>query len=94
MNVLTGVGILVARGYLPPVVPLLYGRPLGESQLVPTLGLVIAPAVALGISVLNIFLSVFIQESLTKKILIISGFLVSILSTITILKIILLVGFF
>ena len=88
------VAIFLLKNLLPPVVPILYGRPTGEGQLLPTFGLSIAPMVSLGIIVLNLFMGRVLKESFNLKIFIAAGFLVSVLSAITVLKIILLVGFF
>ncbi len=94
INTLTLVFIFLAKNLLPPEVPLFYGNALGEAQLVKTLSLTIAPGASILILFINIFLSNIIEEVFLKKILIISSFFVSILSSITIFRIILLVGFF
>lgn len=86
--------VFVLKDLLPPQVPLYYGKPVGEDQLVPTLGLLIAPGVSLGIIIINIALSRIVSDVFFKKALIMSSFFVSLLTAITILKIIFLVGFF
>lgn len=86
--------ILILKNYLPPVVPFFYGLPVGSSQLVPTLGMLLAPGVNILIILLNIVLSNFSKDVFFKRTLIISGFFVSMLTTITVFKIIVLVGFF
>lgn len=94
LNLLTVLCVIAVRNFLPPISPLLYGRPEGASQLVPTLWLILTPAVALALTVLNLFLTRIVKDLFMQQILITSAFLVSLLSTITILKIIFLVGFF
>jgi hypothetical protein len=94
LNALSATVILILKSDLPPVVPLLYGRPVGSGQLVPTLGLLIAPCVCLLITIINALLSFLTKEDFIKKIFILSGFAISVLSAITIVKIVLLVGFF
>lgn len=78
---------------LPPVIPLFFGRPAGAGQLVPTFGLFIAPGAALIITLLNTILAIYLTDNFLKKILAVSSFFISLLSVITIIKIILLVGF-
>lgn len=78
---------------LPPVVPLLYGKPVGESQLVPSYALVIAPLTALLITIVNFMLTKFsLKDTFLKNILNWSTVLVSVLSFITVTKVIFLVG--
>ena len=94
LNAVSVIFIFALKGLLPPVVPLFYGLPAGSEQLAPTLGLVLAPAVGLIITTINIFISHLTQDSFLKKTLIIASALVSLLLSITVLKIVLLVGFF
>lgn len=94
INVLTLLSILLAKNLLPPEVPLFYGNAVGESQLIKSFLLVIAPTVSLLILVLNLLLLNMVDDSFLKKALVVSAFFVSILSCITVLKIIFLVGFF
>ncbi len=86
--------ILAFKSFLPPIVPLFYGRPFGESQLVPVLYLFFAPIVSVVITLANSGLAMLTEDSFSKKILISGAFLLSLLITITILKIIFLIGFF
>ena len=87
-------GIFFLQSFLPPVVPLFYGGTAGEGQLVPALGLLIAPGASLIITVLNIGLSMTTKDDFSKKALAISALVVSILTTITLIKIVFLIGFF
>jgi len=86
--------VVLLKDILPPEVPLFYGKPVGEMQLTSALGLLIAPIAAIFITVINIALNFWVRDLFAKKILIISAFFVSVLTAITILKIIFLVGFF
>lgn len=86
--------ILLVKGYLPPIVPLLYGRPSGESQLVPTLILLAAPALSIFFIIINWLITNLITDLFAKKLLIITTFLLSLLTSITVFKIIFLIGFF
>lgn len=85
--------VVVTRGNLPPVVPLFYGRPAGSTQLITTYGLAIAPASALVITIVNVFLSTRMNNEFLKKILSVASFLISVLSLTTVIRIIFLVGF-
>ena len=90
----TGVAIVALENYLPPVVPLFYGLPVGQDQLTSTFGLLIAPAVSALIAVINFLISFWVRDSFLRKVLAISSIILSILTTITVIKIIFLVGFF
>ena len=94
LNVLTALIILLFKSVIPPVVPLLYGRAIGESQLVGHFGLLIAPGASLFITFINLFLSSITEDLFLKRVYVASAFLVSILTTITVIKVIFLVGFF
>lgn len=94
LNLLTILVFLLVKNFLPPVVPLFYGRPGGEGQLVPAFGLLIAPILSIVFILINSLISNITQDLFTRKLLIVSAFLVSLLTTITFFKIIFLVGFF
>lgn len=78
---------------LPPVIPLFFGRPGGSGQLIATAGLFIAPGAALIITLMNTVLAVYLKDDFLKKIMAVSSFFISLLAMITVVKIILLVGF-
>ena len=86
--------LIILKNFLPPLVPLFYGRPTGAAQLTNTFGLVATPGASLLITAINIFLSFWVKDNFLKKLLAIAAIVVSILTAITIVKIILLVGFF
>lgn len=94
LNAASIVVILILKGNLPPVVPILYGLPVGTEQLTPTLGLLLAPLAGFIITAINTLISLFSKNVFLKRFLIISSAFVSLLLTIAIVKIILLVGFF
>jgi hypothetical protein len=94
LNIVSAVIIVILKGNLPPVVPLFYGLPIGAEQLAPTLELFLTPAAGLIITAINILISFISKDIFLKKLLIISGTFISLLLTITLIKIILLVGFF
>lgn len=86
--------IFILKDNLPPQVPLFYGLALGEDQLVSASQLTIPAILALSIIGLNAFLSTFFENLFLKQTLILGAFAVSLLSAITTVKIIFLVGSF
>lgn len=94
LNAVTGLIIFGGFNFLPPLLPLFYGQPEGQSQLVPKPEVLIAPLVAILITAVNITLARLIKNKFIQKILLVSSFFVSLLITITVIKITLLVGFF
>ncbi len=94
LNLITVISILGTKVFLPPVVPLFYGKPVGNDQLASNLFLLIVPIISFLISILNFIISNKLTDEFIKKILSISSFVVSFMAVITVIKIILLVGFF
>lgn len=92
LNLIAAVAVLLSRNHLPPVVPLFYGKPVGSGQLVSTYGLLLAPLAAFFITVINILLASKISGIFSKKIFSVASFFVSLLATVTVVKIIFLVG--
>ena len=78
--------------YLPPEVPLYYGLPEGEAQIVPSLNLVFPFVFSLIIISINTLITSFIKDDFLKKTLIIGGLVTTFFSVITIIKIIFLVA--
>lgn len=93
INLVAILATVAANPNLPPVVPLYYGLPVGNSQLVSSWGLVIAPLSAMLITTINTSLALYLKGVFLKKILAVGSFFISILSIVTIIKVILLVGF-
>jgi hypothetical protein len=86
--------IMLLKDWLPPVVPLFYGLPNGESQLVSVYGLLLVPGGLLVITLTNTLMAIYVKDLFFKKSLIVTSAFVSALGAVTIIKIILLVGFF
>lgn len=86
--------VFVLQGFLPPQVPLFYGEPVGENQLVLPIFLSLAPLFALTMTLINTFIASKIKDDFTQKVLIVSSLFISILSFITLLRIIFLVGIY
>lgn len=94
ISILLIIIVYAIKNYLPPEVPLFYGKAVGQDQLVPTLGLLYAPLTSLTITFINFLLTRVIKDSFLQKILVLISFFVSILIAITTIKIIFLVGHF
>lgn len=94
IDVLTVLAIIILKDFLPPRVPLFYGRPVGETQLTSTLGFLIAPISAFLLTLVNLIVSFWVKDYFLKKVIAVSTLTISILTAITVFKIILLVGFF
>lgn len=95
INLVVILFVLIAKNFLPPVVPLFYGKAVGEQQLIASLGLTIPPLVSLLITAINFSINRwFIKDLFLKNALLIASVFTSILSAITVLRIIFLVGLF
>lgn len=86
--------IISAKKYIPSEVPLYYGLPSGRQQLAPALALIIPSVSSVVVIILNSLLSLAVKNDFLKQALITSGFVYTLLSAITTLKIILLIGSF
>lgn len=85
------IGIL-AKLVLPPEIPLFYGFPQSNQQISQSLFLFIPPLISLTFTLFNAYLSIFVDNTYLKKVFAFSSILVSMLSTVTVVKIIFLVG--
>lgn len=92
-NVLLALVIYFMLPSLPPVVPLYYGRPYGAEQLSPSWGLIIPSLTAALVCLVNTIVIVTIKDDFLKKVLLGGVLVSSILSAITVIRIVLLVGF-
>ena len=92
INILIILLVVALGSFLPPEIPLLYGLPEGQDQLVSTYYLAIPALVSLVITIVNIILGIIISDSLSKKALILISLVITLFSTITTIKIIFLVG--
>lgn len=93
-NLAVVIVIFAVKRFMPPVVPLFYGLPYGQSQLTEYSGLLIVPAACFAISVLNIVIALKLNDLFYKKALVVSSAVITLLGAITVGKIIALVGFF
>ena len=91
---LTIIVVFALNRFLPPEVPLFYGKPVGEGQLTKTFGLAIAPLSALAVLTLNSIIATITKEVFIKKMLILASLAACTLVVITTFKIVFLVGFF
>lgn len=94
LNIIVVIVYFLLKNLLPPVVPLFYGLPGGAEQLVPSLEILIAPTIGIFITIVNITVSNITNDIFVKRMLIVSSAATSLLLTFTVIKIILLVGFF
>ena len=94
LGVVSIAGIVVVRNYLPPLLPLFYGKPVGPEELASKDFLFFVPLGSIAISFVNLSISKSTKDALIKKILAVSSLVVVFMSTVTVAKIILLVGFF
>jgi hypothetical protein len=94
LNSLNFVAVLVLQKNLPPQVPLFYGLTEGEQQLTSSLGLLIPSVYSFCLIIVNTTLSILLNNDFLKKILNTTSFIISLLSIITVAKIIYLVGYF
>ena len=92
VNVILAVTIMLIRDRIPPTVPLFYGRPRGVEQLAPQIFLLIPPGLSILVTILNTIMMAITEDKFIKKVLIGIAFAATLLSTITVSKIILLVG--
>ena len=94
LNLICILGIIAIKQSLPPEAPLFYGLAEGEDQLTTTLGLTLPGVASIFIVLINLLIATFIENELLRKSLIIAGFFVSVLSFITTIQIVLLIGAF
>lgn len=92
VNIVATILVILLQPNLPPQVPLLYGRAYGEKQLVSSIGLITPSLVTILATLLNTLISYFLKEKLLQQILVTTSIIATILSLITTVKIIMLVG--
>jgi hypothetical protein len=83
---------LLIQKRLPPQIPIFYGLPQGEAQLSSPIGILIPSASSLIFVLLSLFLINIIKDEFIKKTLVIAGLTTAIFASITVVKIIFLVG--
>lgn len=86
--------VVLLRNNLPPVVPLMYGLPVGEEQLVPRLFLIAPSVISIILIVINILIAKFSGGSFIQKVLVGLTMAVTLLALVTTLKIFFLIASF
>lgn len=94
LNIFTLLFIFVVMNKLPPQVPLYYGLARSEAQLGTPSSLVIPCLFSLVALLINLVIASFIENDFLRKTLILAGFAGILLSTITVIKIVFLIGSF
>jgi hypothetical protein len=94
VNIIVLFGVVVFRSHIPPQIPLFYGLPQGEEQLAQQIFLIMPPVTALLFTLLNLILITTTKDDFLKKVLWGTTIGVTLLATITVYKIVALVGSF
>ncbi len=84
--------ILLTKNKLPPVVPLFYGVAYGTERLAPVNYLILPSLLSITVIFVNSLLSIFIDDIFLKKTLSLAALAITVFSSITTFKIMLLVG--
>jgi O-antigen/teichoic acid export membrane protein len=85
---------LVCQIFLPPQIPLFYGLPQTDSQLAPSILIILPPIIASLVTLINVGIAIKVNDNFLKKTLAFSSLSICILVTITTLKIIFLISSF
>jgi len=93
-NLITIIFALIVHKWLPPEVPLFYGKPQGSEQLASSWLLVLPGLISLLILFTNLAIVSLIKNDFSKKTLVLAAIGATFFSTITTFKIIFLVGSF
>jgi len=94
VNILALISVFFLKSFLPPVVPLFYGKPYGADQLAPQNFLLLAPFIALVICLVTTTINFIIKDEFLQKVLVGLMVICTVLALVTLLKIIFLVGSF
>lgn len=86
--------VFVAQNSLPPEVPLFYGLAEGSDQLTTSTGLMLPGIFSLTVLIINILITYLVENKFLQKTLILTGVAISVFSSVTVVKIIFLVGSF
>lgn len=92
INLMVIVFVFLIQKSLPPVIPLFYGMPYGSEQLTSSISLILPPLIAMAITVVNSFLITLTNDDFLQKVLLVAMYTTTLLSTITVLKIVSLVS--
>lgn len=94
LAILSAIGIAGGKSFLPSVVPLFYGKPIGAEQLTGYWFFFTIPGMSFLITIINLLISSHVEDEFVKRILAVSSLIISLMAIISVIKIILLVGFF
>lgn len=94
INFIAVVSVIILQKYLPPEIPLFYGLPEGGEQLGTSWLLILPSLVSLFIISINLYILKYLEDEFFKKVLVAVGFVSTIFSLTTTIKIIFLVGGF
>lgn len=94
VNIINLAYVLVVQRNLQPEVPLFYGLPEGQDQLTNSLGLSMPALVSFSISFVNFFIALYTKKKFFQQALLLTSFLISFFSLVTVVKITLLIGSF
>lgn len=86
--------ILLFGDKIPPEIPLFYGAPRGEEQLSTNTNLILPSLLSIAVIIINSSISLILENEFLKRVLTTSALAVNIMTIITTVKIILLVGGF
>lgn len=94
VNILVALFIVFFKNFLPPVVPLFYGLPVGEEQLVPRIFLTVPSIVATVLIIINIFIAKVSSGNFIQRVLVGLTMTLTLLASVTTMKIFFLVASF
>lgn len=94
LSLVTVAGVFAIKSFLPPLIPLFYGKPAGTEQLATTWLIIVVPGISILLTIINLLINISVKDEFIQKIVAVSAFIISLMSSITVAKIIALVGFF
>lgn len=94
INVVIALVGLTSTFILPPEIPLFYGMPKNDSQLVPSFMIILPSLITLILTIFNLILAIKLNGQYIKKALAFTSISLTLLNIIATLKIIFLVGSF
>ena len=92
LNIVIILFVILAQNNLPPVLPLFYGMPYGKEQLADKILLILPPLIAMGVAIVSSLLVKVLKDDFLQKVLLVAMYTATLLSIITIIKIISLVS--
>ncbi len=93
-NVCVAALIIIFKNTLPPVVPLMYGLPVGEEQLVPRILLTVPSVVSIILIIINMVIAKLLGGTFVQKVLVGLTMAITLLAAVTTVKIFFLVASF